>query len=1085
MEGSLRVYERESPIGPFRSYNLPHPPPPSSSSSSQTSNEFVIGSSAECDLVINKSNWEPKRLVFTWHFRHSTWVVKNLSIAPLFVDSMCLRQGQKMPLLMWEAALQSEGVTFLFQRRPATPGHRGKMAVHIPLTKAGLVIGRGSKNKDGSDTPRVELDPDMVSIASCQAQISHARAGYFLVNHNASPTGRTVLNGDQNFDERKLVLGDCIQIPNCDYYTFKFTGDRLTHLGLTGTLEARDLTVDVPRGRILHPVSLEVPRGGFLGIIGGSGQGKSTLMNALCGIAPATHGQVAVGGAVLRSPRDFARAGIGYVPQDDIVHKELTVEDALSYAARLRLRATRRQIRDVLETTMDILRLSEHRRKRITMLSGGQRKRVSIASELLTSPDFLFLDEPTSGLDPQTERALVGELSMLAQRKRMGVVSTTHVLQNCHVLTRLAFISRGRVIFHGKPLDAVRFFLYSGSPQGAAEHRQTQQTTAVSSGTGSATSTSSRAPGASGSEHHEFTEADLLGKIARIYDIAQDPTKPIKEQDAEAEAWEREYQQSAFHQPAKILGSPGPDGAAAAATPAPPARTARAGILRSLFLLLSRQWRILTSSSLNYLFLAAQAMVIGFLIGWVSENPVLQLFLCVIATLWFGCSNGAQQIVAEMAIFRRERLAGLGIQTYLLSKFLFLTTITGLQALGLYFVMLCASHQLHPPKVADQEQAKADFTGTVPDKATREFRKSFFDAGAPWDGNMVVRGLEDDPQGAGSSPDPASAAPPGGAAAPAGPSKDSAFSVDGFTIVEQEGIQPLDRAGKQQIEINPTGLHVRDWQYGLMERLAGYFRVRQNILDTLAVRHVQLLPGQSASLFEDANGSISWSRFMATLIGLRLGALLGAALVGVALGLGISALVRTPTQAVMWVPLILIPQILFGAFVVVVPEMEDGVLAFSSLLPSFNLQRLMDVSLLYGCFVPRMSNQTKIPAFLDEEDEEVKWTSPEASPPQGKAPPENTTFYQRVSDLNKSWQNLVVSRSLLGQREKVLNAGGTTEDTVPERRDVSLSKSQHGRYDESHSALEPARTSAAILAAWVLASYLIAAFSLSLKQTGR
>ena len=118
---------------------------------------------------------------------------------------------------------------------------------------------------------------------------------------------------------------------------------------------------------------------------------------------------------------------------------------------------------------MDTLRLTEHRRKQIVNLSGGQRKRVSIASELLASPDYIFLDEPTSGLDPQTERSLMGELSVLAQRKRIGVACTTHVLQNCHVMSRLAFISRGRLIFHGKPVDAVRFFLLSGSPEGAAK----------------------------------------------------------------------------------------------------------------------------------------------------------------------------------------------------------------------------------------------------------------------------------------------------------------------------------------------------------------------------------------------------------------------------------------------------------------------------------------------------------------------------------------------------------------------------------------------------------------------------------------
>ncbi|HEY2343692.1 MAG TPA: ATP-binding cassette domain-containing protein, partial [Chthoniobacteraceae bacterium] len=626
---------------------------------------FIIGSAQECDLALADAGLEPQHIAFTWDWKFSTWIVENLSRSRLAVESRILGQGETLPLLSWETSVESEGILLKLHRTPDAPVYGDQPALQIPLTPAGLMIGRGNKNKDGGNMPRLGLDAAMLAIGRSQAEIRLEGGDYILINHNPSGVGRTILNGDQNFDSRKLVLGDCIQIPNCEYYTFKFTGNEIKHLGQGGSLKGIDLSVDVSHGRILHTVNLELRKGGFMGIIGGSGQGKSTLMNSLCGIVPATGGGVFVDGVQLRSPHDVNLAGIAYVPQDDIVHKELTVEDALYYAARLRLNATPAQVKELLDTTMDTLRLTEHRKKQIVNLSGGQRKRVSIASELLVSPDYIFLDEPTSGLDPQTEKSLMGELSLLARHKRIGVACTTHVLQNCHVLTQIAFISRGRLIFHGKPVDGVRFFILSGSPEGAARIRAAR-------GGGGGASDSTVALPSFGEDGHEFSEADLLNKVANIYDIAQDTTKPVPEQDAQAEGWLREYHATPYYQPPE----PEPPGGSRVLPPLSTTIPAS----RSLWLLVSRQWKILASSSLNWLFLAAQALVIGALIAWVDDNLVLQMFLGLIATLWFGCSNGAQQIVSELAIFRRERLAGLGIHTYVISKFLFLLAITGLQA---------------------------------------------------------------------------------------------------------------------------------------------------------------------------------------------------------------------------------------------------------------------------------------------------------------------------------------------------------------------------------------------------------------------
>ncbi len=989
---------------------------------------FVVGSSPNCSLCLEGAELEPEHFSFTWDSAQSTWVLQNLAAAPLEIERMRLVNGRSLPLLVWETNFMVKDVSFRFQRRPDTPVYGNQPAMEIPLTDAGLMIGRGPENADKSNTPRLALDASMRAVSRNQAMVRKTGSEYVLVNLNSSTVGRTILNGDQNFDERKLVLGDCIQIPNCEYYTFKFTGDKLRHLGQGGALQGIDLSVDVKQGRILHTVNIELRKGGFMGIIGGSGQGKSTLMNSVCGIVPATGGGVYVDGFRLRSPLDVAKAGIAFVPQDDIVHKELTVEDALYFAAKLRLNASATQIRDLVDTTMETLRLKDHRYKQIVNLSGGQRKRVSIASELLVAPDYIFLDEPTSGLDPQTEKSLMGELSLLARHKRIGVACTTHVLQNCHVLTQIAFISRGRLIFNGNPEDGARFFILAGSPEGAARIRE--ERARLAAGIGSPES-------GSNDQGEAAWESDLLDKIARIYDIAQDTTKEVELQNRESDAWQAEFQASEHYRP------PAQD--PSAVKMAPPNVMAKVSPVRCLWLLVLRQWKILASSKLNYLFLLAQALVIGILIAWVSDNLVLQMFLGLIATLWFGCSNGAQQIVAELAIFRRERLAGLGIHTYLISKFLFYGVITGLQGMILYAMILFGSPALHPDTTVDIEDAKADLSGHVPDKATREFRQAFFDK--PW--NALAAGDDSHDYGDPSAP---------------GASKSAA---DDFDVVSAPGTAPEPKT----IYVNPTGLHVVDADFALLEKISWFFRLRTNVLDSLSVKKYTVKPNADAdiALLRAGNGIVSWKIFVIDILALRFGTILLGALVGVALGLAVSALVNTPTQSVMWVPLILIPQILFGSFVVIIPEMNDSVLMFSRALPSFNLQQVMDVGLILGRATPRMSNETKIPAFVDPPDKQevVKWDGQQ-------------TLYDRISEVNKSWQNLIVSRLKLGARPKELFEGSSHyKDSVEHRDDAYLKK------DDIYHDLGPALFSASVLGVWAVSCYGIAVLALYRRQTGK
>ena len=169
---------------------------------------------------------------------------------------------------------------------------------------------------------------------------------------------------------------------------------------------------------ILHDVSLIVKPNEFVVVVGQSGGGKTTLVDAIAGFRPASDGRVFVDGVDVYRNVNFLRDKIGYVPQRDIIHMELTVYQALDFSARLRLPPRYQKVarKARINEVLDELGLDNQRDVRISELSGGQQKRVSIGVELLTRPRLFFLDEPTSGLDPGNETAFMHLMRRLAAR---------------------------------------------------------------------------------------------------------------------------------------------------------------------------------------------------------------------------------------------------------------------------------------------------------------------------------------------------------------------------------------------------------------------------------------------------------------------------------------------------------------------------------------------------------------------------------------------------------------------------------------------------------------------------------------------
>jgi ABC-type multidrug transport system ATPase subunit len=193
--------------------------------------------------------------------------------------------------------------------------------------------------------------------------------------------------------------------------------------------------------------------------MGPSGSGKSTLLKALCGMHKPAAGEVLLDGQSLYRHRDAWRSRIGYVPQDDILHLELTVERALGYAARLRLpRTMSEQARQgAVARAIAQVGLGERARVKIAKLSGGQRKRASVALELLARPAVLFLDEPTSGQDPHLEASMMGLFRTLA-RGGTTVVVTTHAMASLETLDLVAILHAGKLAYYGPPQGLLDFF---------------------------------------------------------------------------------------------------------------------------------------------------------------------------------------------------------------------------------------------------------------------------------------------------------------------------------------------------------------------------------------------------------------------------------------------------------------------------------------------------------------------------------------------------------------------------------------------------------------------------------------------------
>ena len=298
-------------------------------------------------------------------------------------------------------------------------------------------------------------DNDVV-LADPQVSRRHARmervGGTWWLTDLGSRNA-TLVNGMPVNGRTALASGDRITVGGVE---IRLDGDELRTAGGAGArLVADEVSYAVPGLSLLAGVSLDLGPGQMIAVIGPSGAGKSTLLKVLCGELTPTSGRVGYDGYDMHTQQSAVARRIGVVPQDDVVHTRLTAYRALAYAARLRLpvdTGTAERRHRVAETLAEV-GLSERAGTRIDRLSGGQRKRVSIALELLTSPSLLLLDEPTSGLDPSLDKQIMSRLRAIADDGRTIVV-VTHNLTNLEECDQVLLLAPGGVpVFAGRPAE--------------------------------------------------------------------------------------------------------------------------------------------------------------------------------------------------------------------------------------------------------------------------------------------------------------------------------------------------------------------------------------------------------------------------------------------------------------------------------------------------------------------------------------------------------------------------------------------------------------------------------------------------------
>jgi len=509
-----------------------------------------------------------------------------------------------------------------------------------------IVFGENTLIQIGRD-PGNDVALPSPTVSRYHAQVERVGQRYRVQDLRSS--NGTFVNDERIEQETWLKPMDTIRIGQ---YRFVMGTNQLAQFDESSGLrvEAIHLNKWVRKDlNILQDISVVINPREFVVVVGQSGGGKSTLVDAIAGYRPATHGNVLVNNTDIYKHFDVIRNDIGFVPQKDIIHMELTVYQALDYAAQLRMPSDttaeerHKRVIEVLED-LDLL----HRKDvQISGLSGGQQKRVSIGVELLTKPGLFFLDEPTSGLDPGTETALMQLMRRLADQGRT-IVLITHATKNVMLGDKVIFLARGGYLaWFGPPEEALKYFdQYRPERNRRASAMEFDEIYAVldDSSMGSPEEWAKRYR--ENIAYKKYVEEPLEGKMSlRAASPAQQPEQAA-----------RKVERPASHQ---VSG------------------------LRQFFILSARNIKILTRDRFGLALMLATApivsmldVVLAVLLGrdpldfntGMFANVMITLFLLTVYGVMVGGISQMREIVKEQEVYKRERLVNLKILPYVLSK---------------------------------------------------------------------------------------------------------------------------------------------------------------------------------------------------------------------------------------------------------------------------------------------------------------------------------------------------------------------------------------------------------------------------------
>ncbi len=478
-----------------------------------------------------------------------------------------------------------------------------------------------------------------IQLPSVQISRQHAvikrNGSRFFVADNKSSNG-TFVNGERIVSEQELHDRDVIYLANTAilfagsalFYKTTVSGTRVLMQGINRTV--KDKKSKTGTKRILNNVNIQIEPNDFVAIIGGSGSGKTTIMNAMSGFEKATSGKVYINSVDLYKNYKVLKNLIGYVPQQDIIYENLTLVKMLEYSAKLRMSddVSQEEIKKRIAEVLDMVELTPHKDKMIRSLSGGQKKRASIAVELLGDPGLFFLDEPTSGLDPGTEENLMKSLRNLSKRNNKTVIMVTHTTQNLHLCDKIILMGTdGKICFYGTVPECL----------------------------------------------HTFGVKNLT----EVYNMVSSSE--------DVEKWSNEYFRKEGIKTGFKKTSEGK-------VPNPK----REKLRKQVSILITRYMNLIKNDRQRLIMILAQPVLIGILLAFVASDTVFEvyngtksiMFALSCAGIWVGLFNSIQEICKERVILKREYMANLRLDAYVMSKFFVQMIISIIQAILIVLVFV-------------------------------------------------------------------------------------------------------------------------------------------------------------------------------------------------------------------------------------------------------------------------------------------------------------------------------------------------------------------------------------------------------------